>query len=112
MENYATCGGETKPLDIEELKKIFSTIKEPEGIVLLPNGSGFDVYKFPLTILKGAISLMQCKSEPKIQSASPTNSAMAEICPKCKEDGVRIVDTYGNDVCTHCGYEYSGKLHQ
>lgn len=64
---FTSSGTPPKPLDkaeIERWRKELESMPVPEGLVLLPNGSGFDVYQFPVALLKGAISLMRLQGNP------------------------------------------------
>lgn len=64
-KTFSTSSKPPESFDVKELVAMLDKAGEPQGVVLLPNGSGFDVFQFPSVLLKGAISLMHCNLEPK-----------------------------------------------
>lgn len=48
----------------EDLKSMLEKVGAPQGLVLLPSINGYDVYQFPASLLRGAISLIQGKTSP------------------------------------------------
>jgi len=62
--NFTSCSTPPEPFDVNELINMLEKAGEPQGLVLLPNGSGLDVYQFPVALLKGAISFMQGRWNP------------------------------------------------
>lgn len=60
----ATTGAKSEVLTKEVLDKMLEKVGVPQGLVLLPDFKGCAVYQFPVTLLKGAISLMQGKLNP------------------------------------------------
>lgn len=69
---YAASG--SKPIDMEKLKEIFSQIPEPTGLVFLPSGGKFDVYRFPLKILEHALKLATYVAAAEHVSDAPQTS--------------------------------------
>lgn len=60
----ASTVGKSEVLTKEVLDKLFEKVGVPQGLVLLPDVKGYVVYQFPVTVLKGAITLMQGKLNP------------------------------------------------
>lgn len=68
---YTSNSKPLEPLDVKELIAMLEKAGQPQGLVMLPGCRGIDVYQFPATLLKGAISFMQCQWNPP-QQKSPT----------------------------------------
>jgi hypothetical protein len=74
---FSLIGNTPEPFDIKELIAMLEKQGIPQGIVLLPSGSGFDVYQFPSSLLRGAISLMHGKVElAQQQLTAPCQNAI------------------------------------
>lgn len=43
---------------INKLIEMMKGIEEPDGIILLPNGDGYTIYKYPVSSIKGALVLL------------------------------------------------------
>lgn len=56
---YTSNSKPSEPFDVEELIAMLKKEGEPQGLVMLPGCQGLDVYQFPVTLLKGAISFMR-----------------------------------------------------
>ena len=62
----ATTNAATKaePLTEQHIKDLLEKVGVPQGIILLPSINGYDVYQFPVDLLKGAMALLQGKPNP------------------------------------------------
>jgi hypothetical protein len=65
-KNWTATTWYENPVELTEeyLKSMLEKLGVPQGLVLLPSLNGYDVYQFPASLLKGAISLMQGNLNP------------------------------------------------
>lgn len=61
MENllgFTQSSSKPEPFNPEDLIKLMKEKETPHGLVLIPSINGFDVYQFPVPVLKGAINII------------------------------------------------------